>query len=263
MKVNESRFEVRLAQTEAEIASAQRLRYRVFVEEMGAPAPMADHDLRLEKDAFDPYFDHLILMDHARTCDDPLDQIIGVYRLMRKEVAREAIGFYGANEYDLTKLLESPRRSVELGRSCVAPEVRGGAAMHLLWNGLAEYVLSRDIEIMFGVASFHGTDPDQIGQALSFLYYNHLAPDDLRVTTQPEHFVHMALLPEPEVDRKVAMQQTPALIKAYLRLGGFVGDGAYIDHAFNTTDVCLIMDTTRMVNRYRDYYTASHKAEVG
>lgn len=262
MNSNESRFEVKLASSEAEVASAQRLRYRVFVEEMGAPAPTADHVNRLEIDRYDPFFDHLILKDNSRIVDDPLDEVIGVYRLLRKEIAVEGLGFYGAHEYDLTKLIDCPRRSVELGRSCVAPEVRGGAAMHLLWNGLAEYVLSRKIEIMFGVASFSGTDTGEISQALSFLHYNHLAPLELRVRAQKEHFVDMALLNEASVERKLAMRQTPALIKAYLRLGGFVGEGAYIDSTFNTVDVCLIMDTERMTARYRNYYTNSQKAEA-
>ena len=51
-----------------------------------------------------------------------------------------------------------------------------------------------------------------------------------------------------------AMLDTPALIKAYLRLGGVVGDGAYVDHAFNTTDVCLVLDTAKMNERQRRIY---------
>jgi len=149
---------------------------------------------------------------------------------------------------------------VELGRSCVDAEYRGGASMHLLWNGLAEYVLGREIEVMFGVASFHGTDAGQLAQALSFLHYKHLAPEDLRVSAKPEHFQNMDLLPESETDRVAAMSQTPALIKAYLRLGGFVGEGAFIDHDFNTIDVCLIMDTKRMGERYLKFYSRAGKS---
>ena len=257
MTTKEGRFEVRLAQDEADIASAQRLRYRVFVEEMGAKAQAADHDGRLERDDFDPHFDHLILRDNERDVDDPLDQVIGVYRLMRKEVAMSGPGFYGADEYDLTLLEQSPRRIVELGRSCVAPEYRKGAAMHLMWGGLADYVLTHDIEIMFGVASFHGTDPDAIAQALSFLHHRHLAPPDIRVNARPDHFQSMNLLSQDQIDEVSARKQIPALIKAYLRLGGFVGEGAYIDHNFNTTDVCLLMDTTRMSQRHRSFYTRS------
>jgi len=143
---------------------------------------------------------------------------------------------------------------VELGRSCVAPEYRKGAAMHLMWGGLADYVLSRDIEVMFGVASFHGTDPGAIAQALSFLHHKHLAPEDIRVRAQEDHFQRMDLLAPDQVDEVAARKQIPALIKAYLRLGGFVGQGAYIDHNFNTIDVCLLMDTARMSQRHRAFY---------
>ena len=105
-----------------------------------------------------------------------------------------------------------------------------------------------------GVASFHGTDIDALALPLSYLHHNHLAPDDLRVRTVEKHFVPMDIVPAEDMTRAEAMKQIPTLIKAYIRLGGFVGEGAYIDHDFNTVDVCLLMDTSRMVNRYRDFY---------
>jgi len=190
----QSRFEVRLAQDASEVASAQRLRYRVFVEEMGASAADADHEMRLERDNFDPHFDHLILIDHERAVEDPLDRVIGVYRLMRKEVAMAGPGYYSADEYDLEVLRQSRRSIVELGRSCLHVDYRRGAAMHLMWNGLADYVLSQDIEIMFGVASFHGTNPEEFAQALSYLHHNHLAPEDVRVKALSSNFQSMDLL---------------------------------------------------------------------
>lgn len=250
----EGRYQVRLAGTEEEVAAAQRLRYRVFVEEMGAQAAPEDAALRRERDRFDAHFEHLILID--RECDsaDPLDRVVGAYRLMTGQRARDGIGFYGATEYDLTLLENYPRNVVELGRSCVAADHRGGLGMDLLWRGVGDFVTSRQIEIMFGVASFHGADPAPFADALSFLHHNHLAPPDLRVKALPAHFVAMDRVPVEQVDRKAALRAIPALIKAYLRLGGFVGEGAWVDHEFNTVDVCLLMDTARMVNRYRDRY---------
>ncbi len=258
MKLDKQRFEVRLAADENDIAAAQRLRYRVFVEEMGATADEADHDLRLEKDRFDAVFDHLILVD--KSIEQPLDRVIGAYRLLPGSRAAKGSGFYGASEYDLSKIEAWPNETVELGRSCVDADYRGGVAMHLLWNALAEYVLSRDIEILFGVASFPGTDTAAIADALSYLHHKHLAPEDLRVRTREHEYVSMNLKSAEQVDGKVALRQIPNLIKAYLRLGGFVGDGAYIDRNFNTVDVCLLMDTKRMTAKYRDYYTSKSQA---
>jgi putative hemolysin len=254
MEIDAGRFTVRLARDDQDVAGAQRLRYRVFVEELGASASEEERRLRREIDEYDPHFEHLILVDNGAAVDDPLDRVAGAYRLMTRERAQAGIGFYGASEYDLTKLETCGREIVELGRSCVAAEVRGGAAMHLLWSGLGEFVTRRGIEIMFGVASFHGADPQPIEHALSFLHHNHLAPEDLRVRALPGHFTPMDRLAPGEVDRKQAVRQIPALIKAYLRLGGFVGEGAFVDQDFNTVDVCLLMDTTRMVARYRDFY---------
>lgn len=254
MKIDVSRYRVKLADTDDERAGAQRLRYRVFVEEMGAQASEEERAARREWDDFDPWFDHLILVSLDPAIADPLDRVVGVYRLMRGEAARAGPGFYGAGEYDLAPIAESGRPCVELGRSCVAREHRGGPAMHLLWNGLAEYVLDRGIELLFGVASFHGTDPAPLAEALSFLHHEHLAPPDLRARAHPAHYLDMNLMPRGAVDHLRALQVIPPLIKAYLRLGGFVGDGAFVDRAFNTIDVCVIMDTGRMTERYVQFF---------
>ena len=243
-------FRVRLADSAADLRAAQRLRYEVFVAELGGDGALVDHDARLERDRFDPYFDHLLLTDMARG-----DAVVGVYRLLRDDQAARPGQFYSEDEYDLTPLRTSGRRLMELGRSCVAPAYRGGPAMYHLWTGLARYVVENRIEILFGVASFHGTDPQALAQPLSMLHHRHLAPPSLRVRSREPHYQPMNLMPEARVDRRAAMRQVPALIKAYLRLGGHVGDGAYVDHAFNTTDICLVMDTERLSETQKTIYT--------
>src|SRR6056297_2438252 len=237
---NGPQFRVKLATTKEELRAAQRLRYRVFIEELGGDGPMVDHAGGLEQDRFDPFFDHLILIDDAKNSD-----VVGVYRLLRDDQADRAGQFYSEDEYDLGVL----------GRSCLDPGYRGGAAMLHLWNGLGHYVTDHQIEILFGVASFHGTDPQALAQPLSLLHHRHLAPAGLRVHAHEAHFQTMDMIAEADLDRRAAMVQVPALIKAYLRLGGHVGEGAYIDHAFNTTDVCLIMDTARLSPTQRAIYS--------
>lgn len=254
MKADDPQLCLRLAQDDRDLRAAQRLRYHVFVEELGGDGPLVDHQARLEKDAFDPIFDHLILVDPRRDAA-ALEDVVGVYRLLPSDRLGTSGQFYSETEYDLAPLKATGRRLLELGRSCVHPDFRGGAAMFHLWNGLADYVLTRGIEVLFGVASFHGTDPAPLAQPLAWLHHHHLAPEGLRVRARPAHFQAMDLLPRDALDRKAAMTATPALIKAYLRLGGFVGEGAWIDHQFNTTDVCLVMDTVRMSDKHRGFYT--------
>lgn len=249
MNARAPEFEARLAQNEGEILAAQRLRYEVFVAELGGDGPLVDHAQRLERDRFDPWCEHLLLFDHAAG-----GAVVGAYRLMTGEDAAAGEGFYTAGEYDLAPLISSGRRLLELGRSCLHRDYRGGTGMMHLWQALAHHVQRQGVEILFGVASFHGTDVDSLAQPLSFLHHEHLAPSALRVRVRPEHFQRMDLLPPGAVDRKAAMTATPALIKAYLRLGGFVGEGAFVDHDFNTTDVCLILDTARMNDRQRALY---------
>ena len=247
-------FSLRLAKDARDLRAAMRLRYNVFVAELGGDGIGVDHDERLERDEFDDHFDHLLLIDETRDAS-ALDDVVGVYRLLPGDRARHLGRFYSDSEYDLTPLKQSGRKLLELGRSCVHPEYRGGSAMYLLWNGLADYVLENGIEVLFGVASFHGTDVQALIQPLSYLHHHHLAPEPLRPKARPAQYQSMNLQPADQIDRKSAMLATPALIKGYLRLGGMVGDGAWIDHAFNTTDICLVVDTARMSAKHRDFYT--------
>ena len=255
MRQSEPHYKARLATTPEELRAAQTLRYEVFVEELGGDGAMVDHQARLEQDRFDPYFDHLILSDERRS-----GKIIGVYRLLRQDQARRAGQFYSEDEYDLTLLKRSGRKLLELGRSCVAPEYRGGTAMFHLWQALAQYVQAHEIDIMFGVASFHGTDAQALAQPLSLLHYRHLAPKALRVRACAGQYQPLDLLDEAQIDRVAAMRQMPSLIKAYLRLGGYVGDGGFIDHRFNTLDICLIMDMAAMNKKQKSFYTQSVSA---
>ncbi len=250
MPVGEPRFEIRLARTEDDVRAAQRLRYDVFVRELGSGGEMVDHAEGLERDRFDPFFDHLLLLDHNRPGDLP---VVGVYRLLREPQARAAGQFYSEDEYDLSALRSLGAPMMELGRSCLHPEYRGGSGMYHLWRGLAEYVDTHGIRVLFGVASFHGTDVQALRQPLSFLAHNHLAPAELRVRSRS--YQDMALIPAEALDRLSAAREIPALIKGYLRLGGFVGDGAFVDHAFNTVDICQVLDVARMTDRQRALYT--------
>lgn len=243
-------FSVSIAETEDDLRAAQALRYDVFVRELGGGGAMVDHEAGLERDALDPFFDHMIVRD------DRTGAVVGVYRLLRDDQAAAAGQFYSEDEYDLTPLKQSGRRLLELGRSCLHRDYRGGPALYHLWTGLADYVSRHGIEILFGVASFHGTDPKALAAPLSVLHHAHLAPPELRVRALADNYQPMDLIAPDQLDRKAAMLAVPALIKAYLRLGGTVGEGAYIDHAFNTIDVCLIMDTSDLNDRQKRLYTA-------
>ena len=240
-------FSVKIADSPEDLRAAQSLRYQVFIQELGGSGELVDHDAELERDEFDPFVDHLLVRDNSS------GTLAGVYRLLREDQAAQAGQFYSEDEYDLTSLRRSGRKLLELGRSCLHPDFRGGTAMFHLWSGLAEYVAQHRIEILFGVASFHGTDLSILANPLSMLQQNHLAPSILRV--RAKSYQPMDLVPPEELDRRQAMIDMPALIKAYLRLGGCVGDGAFIDRKFNTTDVFLILDTEKMSARQKRIYS--------
>jgi putative hemolysin len=249
------RFVVRLAESGAEVAAAQSLRYHVFYEEMRAlPTPeMAAR--RQDFDAFDDVCDHLLVIDQSRPAGE---SVVGTYRLIRQEVAEAKGGFYSASEYDISGLLaRNPNaRFLELGRSCVHPDYRTNATIQLLWRGITGYILAHNIDFMFGCGSLGGTDPDALALPLSYLHHEHLAPPELRVRAHPHLYVPMDRMPREAINPRVALRALPPLIKGYLRLGGYVGDGAVVDRQFNTTDVFILVPVSRITDRYHSHFVA-------
>jgi putative hemolysin len=246
------RLDVRLARSDAEIAAAQALRYRVFFEEMGARPSAEVQARRSDFDDFDQISDHLLVIDKSK--GDGADGVVGTYRLIRRQVGESFGRFYTEGEYDISKILANGGRFMELGRSCVDAAHRNGATMKKLWDGIAAYVFDHDIELMFGCASLPGTDPHALAGHLSYLHHYHLAPESLRPRALPQLYVNMALAPKDSHNPRRALAELPPLIKGYLRLGGFVGDGAVIDHQFNTTDICVMVKTDLITAKYRAHY---------
>jgi putative hemolysin len=243
---------VRIATTEAEIDAAQALRWRVFYEEMGAEPSPAVRALKRDVDAFDAVADHLLVVDHA--IGPGPEGVVGTYRLIQQDAAETIGRFYSDDEYDLAPLVAFPGKLLELGRSCVAADYRGRAVMQLLWRGIAAYVFHHQIDLMFGCASLPSTNPDDWSAELTYLWHNHLAPPALRPRALPGRFVDMCRMDPEELDGRRAAANLPPLIKGYLRLGGFVGDGAVIDHAFNTTDIAIVVKSDLITDRYYRHY---------
>jgi len=252
------RLEVRIAQNAKEILAAQKLRYRVFYEEMGAQPQGDMAEKKLDYDTLDQFCDHLIVLDTGQENID--DALIGTYRLVRRDAAKRHGGFYSSAEYDISRLIAYPGEIMEVGRSCVAPSHRNRPTMQLLWRGIADYIAAYGIEILFGCASLPGTDPKALAVPLTYLYYYHLAAPYLRTVALPHRYVDMRLMDPATLDPEKGLSQIPPinllppLLKGYLRLGGFVGDGAVVDEQFNTTDVCVIVKTDLIAAKYSRHY---------
>ncbi len=243
VSLNPDELIVKLAEGKSEIEQAQALRFRVFYEEMGAH-PTADMQrTRRDFDAFDEACDHLLVIDRKQ------GDVVGTYRLLRSQSA-SAQRFYSADEYDISPLLALDEKVLELGRSCVAPQYRNGAVLQLLWQGIVEYVRRHRIELMFGCASFPGTDPGSIAEQLTYLYHYHLAPPAIRMKALPHRHVDMRMTDVAKIDLGRIAPTLPPIIRGYLRLGAFVGDGAVIDEQFNTTDVAVVLRAGRATRAF-------------
>ena len=243
---------VRLAANAAEIDAVQALRYRVFYQEMGAKADDATTFAQRDRDAYDAVADHLLVVDHS--LGNGPASVVGTYRLIQREGARRIGHFYSSDEYDIALIEANLGKILELGRSCVDTGYRNRSVMQLLWRGIAAYVFQHQIELMFGCASLPGTDPELLAMELAYLYYNHLAPVAIRPRALPHRYIEMRRLDRDAISARAALNRLPPLIKGYLRLGGFVGDGAVIDAQFNTTDVAVIVQTDLVTDKYYRHY---------
>jgi len=251
-------LEVRLARKKSEIRRAQRLRYKVFYEEMSATPNALAILSRRDEDSFDPIFDHLLVVDRADQDKGRWrrSKIVGTYRVLRQEIAGLYDGFYTQGEYDIAPLIEAKADCsfMELGRSCVLKPYRTRRTIELLWQGIWSYVREHGVDVMLGCASFEGTDPAAHAHALSFLYHTALAPQEWRVRAHEGLRIDMNMMPAEGICRRTALRALPPLIKGYLRAGAYIGDGAVIDHQFGTTDVLIILPVEAIRSRYVDHF---------
>lgn len=262
-------LEVRLARTAKEVKRAQRLRFKVFYEEMSAVPDARALLTRRDRDAFDLTCDHLLVLDHAdpeRRLGEDRPRVVGTYRLLRQDVAERHGGFYTQSEFDIAPIIAAHpgKRFLELGRSCVLPAYRNKRTVELLWHGIWTYVLHHRIDAMFGCASLEGTDPRRLALPLAFLHHHAAAPDPWRARAVDGRYISMDRLSKDAVDTKAALQALPPLVKGYLRLGASFGDGAVVDHQFGTIDVLVLLPVSAINPRYIDHFGAGaerHAAE--
>jgi len=229
---------VGLAHSETEILEAQRLRYRVFAEELGAKLPTrtpgVDHDL------YDPFCEHLIVRDEKN------GRIVGTYRILAPQAARRVGGYYSENEFDLTRLQLLRESMVEIGRSCIDPDYRTGATIALLWSGLARYMAEGSFRYLIGCASIGMADGGHIAANLYRRLGEHMAPPEYRV------FPRYPLPVERLYNGQPA--ELPPLIKGYLRAGAYVGGEPAWDPDFNTADLLIMLPMTRIDQRYARHF---------
>lgn len=246
------KIQVRLAENDEEIKASQALRYTVFYEEFGAQPTEEMRTVKRDMDDYDAITDHLIVLD--TDLPQGKEQIVGTYRLLRREIAEKHGQFYTSAEYDIQPLLDHEPNLLELGRSCVLPNYRSRPILQKLWEGIAHYVADHNIALMFGCASLHGTDINQLSEQLSYLHHFHRTPAELCPKAIANRYVNMNIHAKEDFDAKKVFISMPPLIKGYLRLGASIGDGAVIDHQFNTTDVCIVMPTAQVTDKYLNHY---------
>ena len=253
-KIEVDNFIIKIAEKKSELKKAQALRYSVFYKEKKAIPTIAKKILRLDYDKVDKYAHHLIVIDKNRK--DVKNKIVGTYRLVRGDIAYYFGGFYTSSEFDLSNILNSYNHNqiLELGRSCVHPDYRNGTIMNLLWKAIAEYVKLYDIKILLGCASFDGTDVMKYANELSYLRKNFPLPDELTVKSLDQRIYTDYTEINSNINDFRTFFRLPPLIKGYLRIGGKVSHDYFVDNKFNTIDLCVIVNTNNIDERYKNKY---------
>ena len=238
-KAKRPAFLIEWASTSSEIKEAQRLRYKVFAEEMGAT--LSKNAEGLDVDEFDAYCDHLLIRDQ-----DSL-KVVGTYRVLPPHKAQEIGRLYSDAEFDLTRLDHLRPKLVELGRSCVHQDYRSGAVIMALWSGLAQYMQKNGYEIMLGCASIPMADGGHFAASL----YNSLDSNQMA----PTEFHAFPRLPLP-LDRLNGGLEVdaPPLIKGYLKLGAKICSAPAWDPDFNTADLLTMLRLSEINPRYAKHF---------
>ncbi|MET3383533.1 GNAT family N-acetyltransferase [Variovorax paradoxus] len=245
-------LETRWADCEEDVRDAQRLRFRVFAQEMGARlTPPEGTPPGLDVDRFDAFCDHLLVR-----AVDPLrgpGPLIGTYRVLTPEAALRAGGFYTDTEFDLSPLAPLRGRALELGRSCVDADWRSGSVIMALWAALGQYMVDHALDTMIGCASI-GLD-DQ-GATAARLWHRlcrtHLVEQRWRV--EPRVALPLDNGADADADSDTAPPAAPPLIKGYLRCGARLLGPPALDVAFNTADLPLMLRVDDVSPRYRQHF---------
>ena len=232
-------LKVSWAKDAGEIQEAQRLRFKVFAEEMGAT--LASNSEGLDIDEFDAYCDHLIIRD-----EDTL-RVVGTYRVLPPHKAQEIGKLYSDSEFDLSRLQHLRPKMVEVGRSCVHQDYRSGAVIMALWSGLAEYMLKNNYEIMLGCASIPMTDGGHFAASL----FNGLSDD--QIAPIECHGFPKVPLPLARLNGGLNVE-APPLIKGYLKLGAKICSAPAWDPDFNTADLLTMLRLSEINPRYAKHF---------
>ena len=253
-KIEVDNYVIKIAEKKLELKKAQALRYSVFYKEKKAIPTISKKILRLDYDKVDKFADHLIVIDKNRK--GIKNKIVGTYRLIRGDIAAHCGGFYTSSEFDLSKILNSYENNkiLELGRSCVHQDYRNGTIVNLLWKAIANYVKLYDIKILFGCASFHGIDVMKFTNELSYLRKNFSLPDELSVKSLDSKIYPAYTEIDSNNNDLRTFVKLPPLIKGYLRVGGKVSHDCYVDYKFNTIDLCVIVNTNNIDEKYKKKY---------
>ncbi len=249
-------LEARLAMTKKDVRRAQKLRYRVFFDEGGATPDPTARLIHRDVCRFDRVADHLIVVDRTDLYRDGSPRIVGVYRLLRQDVAERNFGFYSACEFDVESLVARRKdmRFLEVGRACIAPTHRGKHVLELLWRGLWAYARHHGIDAMIGCASLPGADPAVHAGAIRTLAAGGGDPS-WRVPPRADRAEAQGAGDEaPPADPRALIRVLPPLVKGYWRLGATFSPTPVVDRAFNTTDVFVVMPLHEIEQRYLQYF---------
>jgi len=245
------RYEARLTNSPQEILQAQKLRYQVMYAEKGGRPDLQKVKNKADIDEWDDCAHHIVVVDNK----NKPSKVVGTLRLVSNLSLVEDQLFYTEEAFDLSALRNHYPSMLELGRFCIDPRGRNGVILMLIWKYAMQFIVTNKIDVMFGCASFPGTDIDRHRDVLTYLYQNNLAPNELMPIPVTNH-VKIADMSSHKTDYESATKGIPTLLRGYLKLGAKTSDAAIIDPVFNTTFICIYVDAKTMLSENTTLVTA-------
>ena len=247
LQLEMNNFLVKIAATESEKNAAKRLRFEVFNQEMNEGLSIS-WDTGLDEDQYDEHADHLLVIDSKN------NRVVGTYRMLIKSRVIKNGGFYSEEEFDLSNLKRLPVELLEMGRSCVHKDYRSGQVLNLLWSGIAKYLKLNNAKFLFGCASLHTHDVDEVSEIYTYLKSKFYADEKYRVYPVQKCSV-AGLKDDVDIsDPRLIKKKIPALLKGYLRMGAQICGEPAFDGEFGTTDFFILLPTDKLTRRYHERY---------
>jgi putative hemolysin len=243
LRIETPRYILKTVDQVSEFQEVLKLRFDVFASEYGMDTAASVFDI----DQYDFVCDHLIIIEKETA--DRAEKVIGTYRMLCSQFTDR---FYSETEFKIDEFLQAPGIKLELGRACIRPDHRRGAALSLLWRGIIQYASKTGSQYLFGLSSVKvgsAFGPQSKALYLDLVTQGRVSSEwNIRPIGLFEIPNFVAIEPSEQI------LEVPALLKSYLNAGAKVYATPAYDPAFHCLDLFTVLNLDQLKSSYERKY---------